>query len=184
MSRTQRIALRRLDFIPDLSGALYVPDFETLLVADLHLEKASSLARRGVHLPPYDTRETLAQLAAAIAATFARAADFPGRQFSRRRCARSASMRADVAAAQRASPSAIATQSGSPAITILHRRSKSAAASPQEVVLGPVMLRHAPSAPGPDGVRDRRPPASRRCGVAARTGWCAANVSSAMTAVW
>lgn len=68
MSRTARISLGGLDLIPDLSGALYVPDFRTLLVADLHLEKGSSLARRGVHLPPYDTLETLLQLEFALAA--------------------------------------------------------------------------------------------------------------------
>lgn len=69
MSRTQRIGLAGLDFIPDLSGALYAPDFKALLVADLHLEKGSSIARRRVHLPPYDTRTTLSQLMAVIAAT-------------------------------------------------------------------------------------------------------------------
>ena len=66
MSRSQRITLGGMDFIPDLSGALYVPDFAALLVADLHLEKGTSLARRGVHLPPYDTRESLRQLQAVI----------------------------------------------------------------------------------------------------------------------
>ncbi len=69
MSRSSSIRLGGLDFIPDLSGALYAPAFATLLVADLHLEKGSSLARRGVHLPPYDTRESLIQLEAAIAGT-------------------------------------------------------------------------------------------------------------------
>lgn len=69
LSRTHRIALGGMDFIPDLSGALYVSDFNTLLVADLHLEKGSSLARRGVHLPPYDTRESLLQLKAALQAS-------------------------------------------------------------------------------------------------------------------
>jgi TPP-dependent 2-oxoacid decarboxylase len=39
-----------------------------LLVADLHLEKGTSLARRGVHLPPYDSRESLEQLRRVIAA--------------------------------------------------------------------------------------------------------------------
>ncbi|TMJ37582.1 MAG: phosphoesterase, partial [Alphaproteobacteria bacterium] len=63
MSRAARIELSGIDLLPDLAGALYVPDFEALLVADLHLEKASSLARRGVHLPPYDTRATLEHLA-------------------------------------------------------------------------------------------------------------------------
>ena len=67
MSRSQRIVLSGVEFIPDLSGALYAPEFRALLVADLHLEKGTSLARRGVHLPPYDTRESLLQLRAAIA---------------------------------------------------------------------------------------------------------------------
>ena len=66
MSRSHRITLSGLDFIPDLSGALFVPEFEALLVADLHLEKGTSLARRGVHLPPYDTRESLTQLKAVV----------------------------------------------------------------------------------------------------------------------
>jgi DNA ligase-associated metallophosphoesterase len=51
----------------DPSGALYLPDTDTLVVADLHLEKGSSLARRGSMLPPYDTLATLANLAAVIA---------------------------------------------------------------------------------------------------------------------
>lgn len=69
MSRSQRIAIAGMDFIPDLSGALYAPEFKALLVADLHLEKGTSLARRGVHLPPYDTRESLMQLQAVIRET-------------------------------------------------------------------------------------------------------------------
>jgi uncharacterized protein len=68
LSKEHRISLAGLDFMPDLSGALYVPDFKTLLVADLHLEKASNMARRGVHLPPYDTRASLTQLQAVTAA--------------------------------------------------------------------------------------------------------------------
>jgi DNA ligase-associated metallophosphoesterase len=53
--------------VPDVSGAAFVPDYGALLVADLHFEKGSSLARRGVHLPPYDTASTIAVLAGAIA---------------------------------------------------------------------------------------------------------------------
>lgn len=68
LSRAARIELGGLDLLPDLAGALYIPDFEALLVADLHLEKASSLARRGVHLPPYDTRATLEHLSFSLAA--------------------------------------------------------------------------------------------------------------------
>lgn len=53
-------------FRADMSGALYWPGEDALIVADLHLEKGSSYARRGQMLPPYDTRETLRRLAAVI----------------------------------------------------------------------------------------------------------------------
>jgi DNA ligase-associated metallophosphoesterase len=45
-------------------GALYWPARRALLVADLHLEKASWFARAGQMLPPYDSHATLADLAA------------------------------------------------------------------------------------------------------------------------
>ncbi|TDR93363.1 ligase-associated DNA damage response endonuclease PdeM [Enterovirga rhinocerotis] len=51
----------------DHSGVLVLPDAGTLVVADLHLEKGSSLARRGSLLPPYDTGATLARLAEVVA---------------------------------------------------------------------------------------------------------------------
>lgn len=50
------------------SGALWLEHDRTLVVADLHLEKGSSFARRGQMLPPYDTRETLARLEAEVRA--------------------------------------------------------------------------------------------------------------------
>ncbi len=56
------IRLCGVELHPDLSGALFVPDYNALLVADLHFEKGSSHAHRGVHLPPYDTRSTVAVL--------------------------------------------------------------------------------------------------------------------------
>jgi DNA ligase-associated metallophosphoesterase len=52
--------------------ALYWPRERALLVADLHLEKASFYARHGQMLPPYDSRETLERVAAAIRETGAR----------------------------------------------------------------------------------------------------------------
>lgn len=52
--------------IADASGALYEPASGALIVADLHLEKGSSFARRGQMLPPYDTRATLGRLATVI----------------------------------------------------------------------------------------------------------------------
>ena len=53
-------------------GALYWPREHALLVADLHLEKASHYARGGQMLPPYDSRETLERLARAVRMTGAR----------------------------------------------------------------------------------------------------------------
>jgi len=58
--------LSGIELHPCLSGAAYAPSYRALLVADLHLEKGSSRAHRGVHLPPYDTRAGLAALDAAI----------------------------------------------------------------------------------------------------------------------
>ncbi len=52
--------------------ALFWPRMEALLVADLHLEKASFFARHGQMLPPYDSRDTLTRLANAIRRTGAR----------------------------------------------------------------------------------------------------------------
>ncbi len=56
-------------FEPLPSGALYWCARRTLLVADLHLEKFSSYARKGQLLPPYDTALTLRRLEADIART-------------------------------------------------------------------------------------------------------------------
>jgi DNA ligase-associated metallophosphoesterase len=55
-----------------LGGALYWPRENALLVADLHLEKASFFAATGQPLPPYDSRETLERIALALRETGAR----------------------------------------------------------------------------------------------------------------
>ncbi len=52
--------------------AVFWPREAALLVADLHLEKASFFAKFGQMLPPYDSRETLERLALAIRETGAR----------------------------------------------------------------------------------------------------------------
>lgn len=55
------------------SGALYLPDHDTLCVSDLHLGKSERIARRsGVMLPPYEVRETLQKLETDIASTNAK----------------------------------------------------------------------------------------------------------------
>jgi DNA ligase-associated metallophosphoesterase len=53
--------------VADPAGALYWPEQGLLAVADLHLEKGSSFAERGVLLPPFDTVATLTRLAALMA---------------------------------------------------------------------------------------------------------------------
>ena len=56
-----------VSFVADLSGALFWQEQSLLVVSDLHLEKGSSFAARGVLLPPYDTAATLGRLAMVIA---------------------------------------------------------------------------------------------------------------------
>jgi len=71
LSRQHTIVLGGLAFTPDMSGALYCASEKLLLVADLHLEQGASLARRGLHVPPYDTLATLAMLEQVLANTCA-----------------------------------------------------------------------------------------------------------------
>ncbi len=52
------------------SGALYLPDHDTLCVSDLHLGKSDRIARRnGTMLPPYEVQATLEKLESDISAT-------------------------------------------------------------------------------------------------------------------
>jgi uncharacterized protein len=60
------LALAGVTLAADPAGALYWPEEKLLVVADLHLEKGSAFAARGVLLPPYDTAMTLARLARLI----------------------------------------------------------------------------------------------------------------------
>ena len=53
---------------PLAAGALYWEAEDTLLVADLHLEKGAAFAALGMLLPPYDTRTTLERLSKVIRA--------------------------------------------------------------------------------------------------------------------
>jgi DNA ligase-associated metallophosphoesterase len=61
------LTVAAVEFVADLSGALFWEYERLLVVSDLHLEKGSSFAMRGVLLPPYDTAATLARLATVIA---------------------------------------------------------------------------------------------------------------------
>ena len=55
-------------FVASPEGALHWPAQSALLVADLHLEKASWFARLGQFLPPYDSVATLNALAELVEA--------------------------------------------------------------------------------------------------------------------
>lgn len=63
----QPVTVSGISFAADLAGALYWKEERLLVVSDLHLEKGSSFAARGVLLPPHDTAETLTRLGAVIA---------------------------------------------------------------------------------------------------------------------
>jgi uncharacterized protein len=66
-ARASAVTISDVTFLADLSGALFWEERSLLVVSDLHLEKGSSYAARGVLLPPYDTAATLSRLAAVIA---------------------------------------------------------------------------------------------------------------------
>jgi DNA ligase-associated metallophosphoesterase len=146
LSRTQKIRLAGLDLVPDLSGALHVPELRTVLVADLHLEKGTSLARRGAHLPPYDTRESLRQLAGVIAALKPERLIFLGDSFHDGE-ARDRIDEADLATVR-------ALSGAQETIWIAGNHDPVPPADiggsiAHEVALGPLTLRHAPQALGP-----------------------------------
>ncbi len=61
-----QIALNGERVLLDPRGVMYAPDQGILAVSDLHLEKGSAFARRGMMVPPYDTRQTLLRLAAIV----------------------------------------------------------------------------------------------------------------------
>ncbi|MGB3722413.1 MAG: ligase-associated DNA damage response endonuclease PdeM [Pacificimonas sp.] len=60
------------ELIPLRDAALYWPARRALLLADLHLEKASWYAARGQMLPPYDSLKTLEDVERVVSATGAR----------------------------------------------------------------------------------------------------------------
>jgi DNA ligase-associated metallophosphoesterase len=67
ISAAHGVTIAGVTLVADLSGAFFWESERLLVVSDLHLEKGSSYAARGVLLPPYDTVATLARLAAVIA---------------------------------------------------------------------------------------------------------------------
>jgi DNA ligase-associated metallophosphoesterase len=66
------ITVAGVPLVADLAGALYWPEEGLLVVSDLHLEKGSAFAVRGMLVPPYDTATTLERLSALLARYAAR----------------------------------------------------------------------------------------------------------------
>jgi uncharacterized protein len=60
------ITVAGVALVADIAGAAYWPEERLLVVSDLHLEKGSSFAARGILLPPYDTAATLERLVGLI----------------------------------------------------------------------------------------------------------------------
>lgn len=67
MSSTLDICFAGQRFLLDAGLGLYWPAQETLVVSDLHLEKATYLTQFGSPLAPYDTLDTLLRLEALVA---------------------------------------------------------------------------------------------------------------------
>ena len=52
MARNSTVVIAGVTLTADISGALYWDDQSLLVVSDLHLEKGSSFAARGILIPP------------------------------------------------------------------------------------------------------------------------------------
>ncbi len=127
---------------PLAAGALYWEAEDTLLVADLHLEKGAAFAALGMLLPPYDTRSTLSRLGKIIAHVDPARVVALGDSFHRSECADNlvAEDLAMLTKLQRA-----ATGIGSAAITIRICPTALAAPSAPRSPCPGVTLRHEPS---------------------------------------
>jgi DNA ligase-associated metallophosphoesterase len=136
------IILAGAELAADLSGALYWHEEQMLIVSDLHLEKGSSYARRGVLLPPFDTAATLAQLAAVLMRYHPRTVIALGDSFH------------DAEAHERLAPSdreaLAALQSGRDWIWISGNHDPAlprdfGGTVAEEVAIGPLVFRHEPT---------------------------------------
>lgn len=64
--RDARLTFAGVELVATVGGALYWPLASAVIVADLHLEKGTSLAGKGALIPPLDSRATLDQLRSVI----------------------------------------------------------------------------------------------------------------------
>jgi len=131
-----------VNFVADLSGALFWEEQRLLVVSDLHLEKGSSFAARGVLLPPYDTVATLGRLASAIARHDPRVVIALGDSFHDRTAHQRLSVtdREAIAALQARRDWIWISGNHDPALT-----SDLGGIVASEVAIGPIVFRHEPT---------------------------------------
>jgi DNA ligase-associated metallophosphoesterase len=147
-ARDGHLRVAGVDLRADCAGALYWPEEGLLVVADLHLEKGSSFARRGMLLPPYDTTETLARLARLVALYAPRRVIALGDNFH------DGDGPARLSAADRTSLAAL--QRGRDWIWIAGNHDPEPAVGiggtfAEQLVLGALTFRHQPSRGAPEG---------------------------------
>jgi len=136
------VKIAGVTLVADLSGAFFWESERLLVVSDLHLEKGSSFAARGVLLPPYDTVATLSRLSAVIARHDPRTVIALGDSFHDRKAHErlSAPDRGAIAALQAQRDWIWISGNHDPA---LPRDIGGVVAN--EVAIGPIMFRHEPT---------------------------------------
>jgi uncharacterized protein len=140
--RASEVAVAGIAMRADLSGALLWQEQRLLVVSDLHLEKGSSFASRGVLLPPYDTVATLGRLSAVIARYDPRMVIALGDSFHDRRAHErlTRSDRDTLAALQARRDWIWISGNHDPALP-----SDLGGVVAQEVAIGPIAFRHEPT---------------------------------------
>jgi uncharacterized protein len=145
------IMMAGVPLVADLAGALYWPEESLLVVSDLHLEKGSAFAVRGVLMPPYDTATTLERLSGLLARYAARIVVALGDNFH------DGGGPARLAASDRAH--LLELQRGRDWVWIAGNhdpdpREGIGGAFARSLALGPLTFRHEPAARGQTGVGD------------------------------
>ena len=140
--RVATVTIADVTLIADLSGAFVWESERLLVVSDLHLEKGSSFAARGVLLPPYDTVATLSRLSAVIARHDPRTVIALGDSFHDRKAHErlSAGDREAVAALQARRDWIWISGNHDPALP-----SDLGGVVAHEVAIGPIAFRHEPT---------------------------------------
>jgi DNA ligase-associated metallophosphoesterase len=140
--RSATVTIAGVTLVADLCGAFFWESERLLVVSDLHLEKGSSFAARGVLLPPYDTVATLSRLSAVIARHDPRTVIALGDSFHDRNAHQrlSAPDREAIAALQARRDWIWISGNHDPALP-----SDLGGAVASEVAIGPVAFRHEPT---------------------------------------